>query len=70
MADRIKPVSKVGKVRKAKLKLHRHRTMKGLYFNEMYSRIHGKNDMKEFEKKNKTEEINNNSEKHIIDILC
>jgi hypothetical protein len=70
MADRIKPVSKVGKVRKTKLKLHRHRTIKGLYFNDMYSRIYDKNDMKKFEKKNKTEENDNNSEKHIIDMLC
>jgi hypothetical protein len=70
MADRIKPVSKVGKVRKVKLKLHKHRTMKGLYFNEMYSKIYGKNDMKQFETKSKPKENDNNSEKHIIDILC
>ncbi|OOM67900.1 hypothetical protein [Clostridium sp. BL-8] len=57
MANRINPVSKVGKIRKIKLKLHRHRTMKGLYFNNMYSRIYKKNDIKKFEKKIKPKKI-------------
>lgn len=43
MSDKIKPISRIKKVSKVKLRLHKHKTMTGLYFNEMLSRSYDKN---------------------------
>lgn len=74
MVDKIKPISKVKKayrVRRIELRMHKHKTIKGLYYNEILSRAHeGKVSNKTVG--NKVDETNESSsygEKHIIDIL-
>ncbi len=71
MNDKIKPISKIRRVRKVKIKMNKRRTLKGMYFNEMLSTIYKKNnlDNKEKEGKNKLEEYDD-FEKHFIDKLC
>lgn len=70
MNDKIKPifkVKKISRVRKIKLRLYKHRTMKGLYFNEILSRQSNKNPQSQTITK---EETYNDGENHTIDTLC
>ena len=71
MNDKIKPISRIKRVRKIKIKLNKRRTVKGMYFNEMLSTIYKKNnfDNKGKENKNKLEQ-HDDFEKHFIDKLC
>jgi hypothetical protein len=75
MGDRIiTPVSKVSKVRKAKLNLYKSKTMKSLYFNELISRSNPKYH-KEYQNTNDTDGMVSNPQTkdfqhHIIDTFC
>lgn len=60
MSDRIEPISKikrVSRVKKLKLKLHKRKTLKGMYFDELLSKTSNK---KETDSK----------EQHVVDKLC
>jgi hypothetical protein len=71
MSDKIKPISRIKKVSKVKLRLHKHKTMTGLYFNEMLSRSYDKKYVNKLGEKSLTEtEENNDSGNYIIDKLC
>ncbi len=76
MSDKIKPVSRVGKVtklRKIKLRLFNRKTMNGSNFKELLSTAYDKKTHNEtIKEESKTEEkkINDEEENHFIDTLC
>ncbi len=75
MVDEIKPISKIKKIsriRRVKLSLHKNRTMKGLYYNEMFKRAYDEKVKSKIvqTKTTETDESSTNSKEHIIDTFC